>query len=196
MTEAIPTLYTSRSEIESIFTINGVDFRLDDDYNETISATEETYLDAIIIESTDIVNQYLLPLYSATDLAESRWIRRRASYIACYFLSMRRGNPRQFGDRYDEILSELEAIAMGPGIPGNPIVPRVPLRKTFTPSYINPEIDDRFGPATGFGLHADPLVVHSEGPDFASDSDSETVFLSALLSSGTDPANVLVGRGV
>lgn len=155
MTESAPTLYTSRSEIESIFSIMGVNTRVDDDHTEAVdtawgikcagaSITEESYLDDIIEEATDYMNQYLLGFYKSTDLANSRWVRRRCSYIACYFLSQRRGNPAQFTTRFEEITAELGMLARGPGANGNPLIPRVPLRSDNRPSHSNISIDDRF----------------------------------------------------
>lgn len=144
MVETQPTLYTSRAEMASIFTTLALDTRVDDDRSETVSASEETLLEECIEEATDIFNAYLLPFYTDTNLALSRWVRRRCSYVACYLLSQRRGNPAQFADRYAAILEEIQRIAKGPGINGNPHIPRIPVRQDNRPSLSNLKIDNRY----------------------------------------------------
>lgn len=144
MPETQPTLYSTRDEVVSIFSEIAIDTRIDDNHDETISATEETYLTDLIEESTDIINSYLLPFYTPENLANSRWIRRRCSYMVCHLISSRRGNPAQFQERYDSILEELVRIAKGPGINGNPHVPRIPVRQDNRPSVSNIRIDDRY----------------------------------------------------
>jgi len=47
-------------------------------------------------------------LHDYQQLSLSVWVRERATYIACYFLSFRRGNPTLFQYQYEEALKELE----------------------------------------------------------------------------------------
>ena len=153
--EPLPPLYTSRAEMEEIFSRLGIDSRIDDDQSEAVDSpydfsrnviqpNEETYLDAIILSATELFNQYLLSYYDAQLLVDSRWIRSRCTWVACFLLSQRRGNPEQFTEQYNEILATIRQIALGPGINGNPQIPRIPTRFDFRPALSNLVVDDHY----------------------------------------------------
>jgi hypothetical protein len=77
-------------------------------------------------------------------LVNNRWVRRTTSWIACYILSMRRGNPKQFVAKYQEALIHLLAISEGHrpifDENGNP----VPVSSDLAPAHSNLAVDDRW----------------------------------------------------
>jgi hypothetical protein len=99
--------FTTIDEITDIFSQDAVDLRTDDLTDPIISAAAMARL---IADATNIIYQYTWLIYNVTDLSNSDWVRTRASYIACYLVSMRRGNPGQYIDRYNSILEELKLI--------------------------------------------------------------------------------------
>jgi phage gp36-like protein len=138
--ETLPYVYTTRAEVESIYGIRAVDLRLDDDpESDDVDTTEESFLTYLCEEATDIINQYVLQRYDAVALNESSWVRRRAAWIACYLLSQRRGQAKQYVSRYNEIIFDLERI-----MTGTLIIPRVPTSADFSPAMSNLVIDDRY----------------------------------------------------
>lgn len=94
--ETLTYTYTSQAEMNRLFSVEGVDLRTDHGVREAI-------VQDAIDNATDTINSYLLQQYTAADMADSLWIRRRATLIACYFLSQERGNPEQFSARYERI---------------------------------------------------------------------------------------------
>lgn len=115
-------LYSSRMEVESIFSVMGVDVRLDDDDDGVVSPPgtgpnapdeEEDRLTHAIAEATDLVNGYLAQHYSPTNLALVRRVRRWTSWIAAHILSRRRANPGLFCDEYERALEEMQLILEG-----------------------------------------------------------------------------------
>lgn len=141
MAETIPTLYTDRAEVASILSTVGIDVRIDDDDDGTITASpgEEKHLDDAILEATDTINIYGQHFYTSAVMAQSLWIRRRAAYLAAHFLSMRRGNPGLFCERFEQIMKELELLRT------NQLhIPRQPKRDDVLPAQSNLIIDRRF----------------------------------------------------
>ena len=111
MVEALPLLYSSQKEMELIYSELGVTLRLDDvDDDVAPQTTIAERLEAVIQDATDECNEYLLHIYDAVDLNESRVVRRWCSLIACHILSRRRGNPGQFNDEYDRIILKMIAV--------------------------------------------------------------------------------------
>ena len=128
--------YTTRDEMDSVYSEFGVQTRVDDLYSDKGSVA---YLDDIIDDATEIINQYLAPRYLEEDLYRSRWVRRRCTWIACHLLSLRRGNPRQFTRIYDDTIVNLERCMRGEFN-----VPRLALRSVFEPTFSNLVIDYRY----------------------------------------------------
>lgn len=155
MAETITYTYTTKAEIASVFSQLAVTLRIIDETDSTSSQT--TYLTDIIEEATDVINEYLLGIYNASDLANSKWVRRRASWIAVYLLSQRRGNPAQFQARYDEIIESLEQI-----MDGRRQIPRTPTADDFIPVHRNAVVDDRLI-NEGFGRLFDAGKVWPQG---------------------------------
>ena len=92
-----------------------------------------------IMDATDTVNQYCLVIYPETELEKSRWVSRRACYLACHFLSQRRGNPSQYQERHDRIIVELQGV-----MDTRLYIPRIVPRGELTPSMSNLIVDDRY----------------------------------------------------
>ncbi len=86
------TLLTSREEIERVYSTIAVDIRLDDLSEDNAT----TMMDEIVEAATDTLTSYTLRYYNTLNLANSKWARRRATIIGCYYLSMRRANGTQF----------------------------------------------------------------------------------------------------
>lgn len=133
--EVLSEVYTSKAEIESLLSFSGVDVRLDDlgeaDMIQTILEIAE--------EATDVVNEHCLGRYKSTDMVDSRWVHSAATWIACYLLSQRRGNPALFSDRYQQIITRLEDVQRR-----RKHIPRLGTREDLTPAVSNVRVDDRF----------------------------------------------------
>ena len=108
--ESSPLLYSSREEVASILSTVGIDLRIDDSDDGTVDAAEEQLLTDAIEEATDIINEAALHFYTAEELETSRWIRRRASYLAAHIIGKRRGNPSIYCEYVEEIKGELERL--------------------------------------------------------------------------------------
>ena len=142
----MPLNYTSRPEIESCWSVLGVDTRLADDVSsgEFVNPTEEGYLEDCGFEATDVVNSYVLQRYTADQMNNNRWIRRQTSWIACYLLSIRRGNPAQFVAKYQEALIFLQGVAEGTRPLFDENGTPVPVRSDLAPAHSNLVVDDRY----------------------------------------------------
>ncbi len=104
-------LYTSRVEMERVFSKEGVNFRVDDDLDSVVSVDEELILVDAMAEGTDLVNAFALHRYEPFELMQSRIVRRMASYFACNALSMHRGNSPQFETKclyYEKFLVDVK----------------------------------------------------------------------------------------
>ena len=133
MVESLAYTYTSELEMQRLFSVEGITYRIDDVEDPTLT------IEDIIGESTEIINFYVNTFYEELDLSNSYLVRRWATWIACYLLSQRRGNSSQFESKYTEILEFLDAISQG-----NRIIPRLASREDFTPAMSNLHVDDRF----------------------------------------------------
>lgn len=134
---AIPPqyIYTSRREVENVISQVGVNLRLDDlDTSDSEDALEEYYIDATLD-----IDTHAQHYYESSDLATSSWVRRRATYLACYYLSQRRGNPALFQLRYNQIMEQLERVQLG-----EMLIPGLPTRADMTPAMSNMVVDERF----------------------------------------------------
>lgn len=139
--ETIPLLLSSREEVESIFSIDGIDLRIDDQDDGVTDGTggtnnDEEYLKDALIEASDEGYERLLIKYDDDVLAESLWVRRRVSYIACHLLSLRKGNPGQYVDMYNRYLAAFDKV-----VNGGFIVRLVP-RGNFQPTVSNLVVDN------------------------------------------------------
>lgn len=134
--------FTTRDEMIRLFKRVGIEFRVND------APFDDTILDFYIDDATSQIQQQLIGLYNNADLNTSPWVRVRATWMACYFLSQAGGNPALFYGRYEAILKELENVRNNmlpiPGENGEPI----PARYESLPALSNIEHDPRYMDAT------------------------------------------------
>jgi hypothetical protein len=109
-----PTLnvvYCSISEIEAIYSIFGVNARLDDDQD----GYGEVNVGAIIEQATSMMNRYLLKRYGVTAIAATTWAKWCCATLGAVLIARRRGNdvPQSILDERDDYLEALKAIGNG-----------------------------------------------------------------------------------
>ena len=108
------TQLTSLQEIQDVFSSEGVENHLEDLIDNPAA------LDVIVDRASERVFLYLRTKFLEEDVAVSVWAREQATYIACYLISIRRGNPSLYTDLYAQALIDLELVrdgALNPGIP-------------------------------------------------------------------------------
>lgn len=127
--------YVTLDEVQLRFSEAGITLRLDDLPPEKLDDAFEQ----VAGDVEDVIDQYCQHFYLDDDLKNSPWVRRRASWLFCYFLSMRRGNAAIFQNRYNEIIDELERVAAG-----RLLIPGLPYRADMTPALSNLVVDERF----------------------------------------------------
>lgn len=134
--ETLSYVYTSEDEITRLISSTGVSLRVSD----LTGAEKTTYWVEVTEEATDIINQYCTN-YEASDLADSRWVRSRATWIGLVLLCRRRANPvpGSVMERYNEIMDELRLI-----LAGILQIPRLAVMYESTPSLSNQRVDDRW----------------------------------------------------
>lgn len=132
--------FTSREEIERLYSTVGVELRLDD----LDSGTASDHIDEIIVAATQTIASYTLKYYANEAIYLTQWVRRRATIIAAYYLSMRRANGTQFNAEYQRIMEELQMFLKYPHpmIPGNDGYP-APVRSSNVPTVSAYIVDDR-----------------------------------------------------
>lgn len=96
--------YTSREEIQRLLSDDGEELHSDDFYDNSELMQE------IIERATGRVRQYMRKSYDDSDLANSPRIREITTIIACYLLSIRRGNPSLYQEQYVEAMADMQAI--------------------------------------------------------------------------------------
>ena len=132
--------FTSRDEIEKLYSTIGVDLRLDDLGTQDAS----DYMSEIAIAATQTVASYTLTYYANDVIYNTQWVRRRATIIGAYYLSMRRANGTQFNAEYQRVMEELQQFLKYPHpmIPGNDGYP-APVRSSNIPTVSAYIVDDR-----------------------------------------------------
>lgn len=126
------TEFTSTTEIDCMFGASAVELRTDD-------GSESTIVAEIINQASETVQSYTDRYYDAADLTGSNWVRRRATILAAYYLSSRRGNPTQYTAMVEQITRELEGVAEG-----KILIPGVAARSVDVPTVSNQTVDDRY----------------------------------------------------
>lgn len=132
--------FTSRQEIENLYSTVGVELRLDD----MDSLDADSHMDDIVVAATQTVASYTLRFYANEAIYNTQWVRRRATIIGAYYLSMRRANGTQFNAEYQRIMEELQMFLKYPHpmIPGNDGYP-APVRTSNIPTASAYIVDDR-----------------------------------------------------
>ena len=134
--ETLTYTYTSQTEIERIWSSAAALLRTDDDQDDV---AESGVWDDIVNEATDTVNLYLEKWYEPSDMAENLWVRRAATWVGAHLLSLRRGDPGNYFDRYERIIAVLQEIWEG-----KRQVPRLAQRADTSPAMSNLRVDQRF----------------------------------------------------
>jgi len=135
MTETLAYEYTTRAEIERLAGRNGVRNIIED-----LSGTDVADMwSEVIADATTTIDAYAAQIYDQSDLANSRWVRVRATWIAAYRLSMRKGNNDNFASRYQEIIEELEKVKSL-----ILMIPNIPLSADMSPVMSNPTVSPRY----------------------------------------------------
>lgn len=135
-----PFQFTSLEEMQRVYSTIGITLRGDDLEQENV----DNMLVEIIEAATETVASYTLRFYNSAAIQTSPWVRRRATIIACFYLSMRRANGTQYGAEYQRIIEELEKFltATPPIIPALDGFPS-PVRTSNIPTVSSYIVDDR-----------------------------------------------------
>lgn len=136
MPETLTYVYTSQAELERVFSITAVNRRADLDKD---GIADPLVIDETANIATDEINLYCEPHYNASDMVNNLWIRRQATYIGCFHLSLLRGHPAQFKTYYEKIVQWLEKIREG-----SLQVPRLYKKSNMSPSVSNYVVDNRY----------------------------------------------------
>lgn len=133
--EILTYTYTSQAEIERLYGKDGV-ARIIQDLGGTNIASLWV---EVIADATTFIDSYAMQVYDQVYLATSYWVRTRATWIAAFRLSQRKGNNDLFAQRYDEIVEELEKVrAM------SLMIPNIPMSADMSPAMSNVEVDPRY----------------------------------------------------
>lgn len=101
--------FTSAEEVIRLLSLDGSNQWVDDLTKEDY----DDYLSEVISDATLTCLQYIGMKYDANNLYQSYWVRRRATYIAAYHFTKRRGDPGLYGEDYQRSILELEQAADG-----------------------------------------------------------------------------------
>lgn len=136
--------YTTKAEMSKLFSACGVDYRIEDE------SDPESSLEFFIDDASVMIDMYAGQIYSSSDMVNSKWVRIRATWMACYFLSQKNGNASLFFNRYDQILQELQKVQQQQ-LP----IPGLATSVDMVPTLSNIEHDPRYREAT---LRVEPQV--------------------------------------
>ena len=140
MPTALTTLYVSQSDMEDLLSTEGVELRLDDNGDGSVSAAELLRLTTNARNyATAKVNRYLSGRYAEADLATSWVINEWAAYLACNWLSRRRGNPGLFKAEVGEAIKDMKEIRAGVSN-----LEDIPARHPSWPTWSNTRVDSNY----------------------------------------------------
>jgi phage gp36-like protein len=134
MPTAPATLLTSETWIDRLYSSIAKESRLDDDFSDTISATEQEALDEYVIYvATEMTMAYLLN-YAPAKLATSNLAFYLCTVIAVWLLCQRRFDeiPAPVQKLYDNAIAMLKMIR-----DGKMQLPRIPRRRQQHPKFSN-----------------------------------------------------------
>lgn len=123
---------TSAAELERLYSQVGVELR-------TLDGNETTIIDEIVEWASETIASFTLHHYDTDNLETSPWARRRATVLAAYYLSQRKGNPAQFVAEAKRVMEELELVRTN-----KIIIPNVPVRAADVPAISSFRVDDRY----------------------------------------------------
>lgn len=142
VTPTIPNnyYYCDPGDIQRRLSVENTILRTEDVGPGAVIAEAGAYEDAIW-DATETINLYCFQHYDPGALQKSMWVNRRATDLAVYLLSCRRGNSpsSSMEMRYNQAIQWLDKIHMGLfELPG------VPMRFTSAPSWSNVRVDQRY----------------------------------------------------
>lgn len=142
--ETLAYTYTTQGEIEKQMGVLPVaDYTNEvDGTGATVTTNAADRITNAIEYATDVVNQYAYRFYTEAVLAESRYVRRLATFIACFQLTGLKGEPHRYETEYNEAINILKEIHAG-----RMQIPRLAQRSDFVPAHSNYVIDDRYAKA-------------------------------------------------
>lgn len=138
MPETLSYVYSSEGEINRRMSVPMAEDYSEDDPYAAVTDPDDNLDDAIAL-ATDEVNVYCLYWYTEADLADSLWVRNWATWMACYHLTQRKGEPAKFENEYNKAIGYFERIRNG-----ELQIPRLPQRADLAPCHSNYVIDSRF----------------------------------------------------
>ena len=145
---------TEQAAMERLFSAAGI--TAFSDHEQTGETDEDVVQDAIYDASEEILGA-VFNRYEPEQVARSRVVRTWATFLACYYLCLRRGNdyPASWSTEIERIRAELELIRHGKGLRG------IPLRADLRPTWSNLQIDRRWP-------RSKVRVVRQTGPNVTS----------------------------
>lgn len=127
--------FTSTEEIIRLVSLDGSNQWVDDldksDYDD--------FMIEAISDATLTCMQYIGMKHDAVDLYQSYWVRRRATYIAAYHFTKRRGDPGLYGEMFNRAILDLEQVA-----DGIIQIPDVPFSSGMLAVMQSPVVDMRY----------------------------------------------------
>jgi phage gp36-like protein len=146
MVETITYKYTTEAELVRLMSQASLtEFLTDPDGTVLVDTpvpttpTKSEVLNDAIDRATDKVNDYCYQLYELRLLANSRWVRVRATAIAAHYLTQRKGEPGRYQQLYDEAIADLQSVKET-----KTYIRELPLITDMRPTANNQVIDDRF----------------------------------------------------
>jgi len=152
MTTTTYQALTSRQEMENVWTMQGIELRTNPFSDEPRCVQVLNYF---IQMASVTVLKYVAQRYETSTLRVHPQARFLATWITCYYLSQRAGNPSLFHARYEEAMQELTDIRDG-------IMPLLDAntRWDMVPTLSNMEHDPRYSDRT---LRVDPETSTGNG---------------------------------
>ena len=105
----------------------------------TLRTGDATPLDDAILRACEEINKYTHDYYSMAQLGRSNLVNQWATYLAAYYLSMRRGNPALFITEKEDAIAELKEIRSG-----DLRLPGIPMRRSLAPIWSSLRADPRY----------------------------------------------------
>lgn len=127
--------FTTDQEIENLLSENGVNLRTLNIASGQIGA----FLLRCIQRAIHEVRLYTDQKYAPADIEDLAIVRDWVTYIACYYLTKREGNPGLYAGDYDEIIFKLEQLR-----DGITQLPGVEHRNNYPALMQNVIVDNRF----------------------------------------------------
>lgn len=128
-----PILFSSDEEIDRQLSVNGVEWHTDDQSDDSDVRLE------VLERATGTAKAKLNKLYADADLANSPWVRYRVTIIACYYLSIRRGNVSIYESLYFDCITDFDKL-----IDGEYYLSELPISNSPPMMVQNYRTDNRF----------------------------------------------------